>query len=76
MYSAHGSNADFAPHMEGRHEDFAPHMEQRHSFRDQMIRKLLLLPRDLFKSTNILRVYMTYVTTFENKNMLRESAFK
>ena len=73
------SNADFAPHMEGRHADFAPHMERRHSFRDQKIAKTACfanVQRELFKTTNILGVYMTYVTTFENRNILRESTFK
>ena len=73
------SNADFAPHMEGRHADFAPHMEQRHSFRDQKIAKTAIFAnfqRELFKTTNILGVYMTYVTIFDNTNILRESTFK
>ena len=72
------SNADFAPHMEGRHADFAPHMEQRHSFRDQKIAKTAIsanFQRELLKTTNIAGVYMTLVTTFENKNFLRESTF-
>ena len=30
---------------------------------------------ELFKTTNILVVYMTYSTTFETKNILRESTF-
>ena len=33
------SNADFAPHMEGRHADFALHMEGRPNFMDQIIAK-------------------------------------
>ena len=56
------SNADFAPHMEGRHADFAPHMEQRHSFRDQKIAKTAIFAnfqREFLKTTNILGVYMT-----------------
>ena len=68
-----GSNADFAPHMEGSHADFAPHMEWRHSFRDQIIAKtpcFANVKRKLFKTTNILGVYMTYVTTFENKQKI------
>ena len=74
-----GSNADFAPHMEGSHADFAPHMERRRSFRDQIIAKTACFAnvhRELFKTTNILGVYMTYVTTFDNTNILRESTFK
>ena len=66
-----GSNVDFAPHMEGSHEDFAPHMERRHSFRDQIIAKTAIFAnfqRELFKTTNIFGVYMTYVNTFENTN--------
>ena len=72
------SNADFAPHMEGRHADFAPHMEQRHSCRDQKIAKFAIFANFLkyfFKTTYVLGVFMTYVTTFENKNILRESTF-
>ena len=71
-----GSNADFALHTEGSHADFAPHMEQRHSFRDQILTKTASVAnfqRELFKTTNSLGFYMTYVTTFENKNILRES---
>ena len=73
-----GSNADFAPHMPGSHADFAPHLEQRHSFRDQRIAKIASFEKilkELFKTTNILYVYMTNVTTFENKTMLREKTF-
>ena len=73
-----GSNADFAPHMEGSHSDFAPHIERRHSFRDQIIAKTACFAnaqRKLFKTTHILGVYMTYVTTFENRNILRQSTF-
>ena len=78
-----GSNADFAPQMKGKQADFAPHKERRHSFRDQIIAKSAIFangPRELFKTTNILGVYMngvymTYVTTFENKHTLRESTF-
>ena len=74
-----GSYAEFAPHMEGSHGDFAPHMERRHSFRQQIIAKtacFVNVQRETFKTTNILEVYMTYVTTFEIKNILRESTFK
>ena len=74
-----GCNADFAPHIEQSHADFAPHMERRHSCRDQIIAKTACfanVQRELFKTTNILEVYMTYVTTFENKNVLRESTFQ
>ena len=73
-----GSNADFALHMDGRHADFAPHMVRRHSFRDQIIAKTAIFAnfqRKLLKTTNILGVYITYVTTFENKNILMESIF-
>ena len=74
-----GSNADFAPHMLGSQADFAPHMTQRHSFRDQIITKAAIFTnfqRELFKTTNILGVYMTYLITFEHKHILRESIFK
>ena len=74
-----GSHADFAPHMEGSHADFALHMERRHSFRDQIIAKTASIgnfQRELFKTTNILGGYMTYVTTFKKKNILRESSVK
>ena len=40
-----GSNADFAPCMEGSHEDVAPHMDQRHSFMDLKYLKLLFLKK-------------------------------
>ena len=73
-----GSNADFALHMEGSPADFAPHMERRHSFRDQRIAKTASFAnfqRELWKTTNILVVYMTYVTTFDSTNILRESTF-
>ena len=65
--------------MEGSHADFAPHLEQIHSFRDQKIAKIasfINFQKELFKTTNILGVYMTYVTTFENKSILRERTFK
>ena len=65
-----GSNSDFAPQMEGSLADFAPHMERRHNFRDQIIAKTVSfanLERELFKTNNILRVYIIYVTTFERK---------
>ena len=74
-----GSNADFALHMEGSHVDLAPHMEQRHSFRDKIISKTATFAnfqREIFKTINILGVYMTYVTTFYSTNILRESTFK
>ena len=74
-----GSNAHFAPHMEGSHADFAPHMERKHSFRDQMKAKTASFAnfkRELLETMNISGVYMTYVTTFEIKNILRESTFK
>ena len=74
-----GSNADFAPHMEESHADFAPHMEQRHSCRDQKIAKFAIFAnfqKDFFKTTCVLGVYMTYATSFENENILRESTFK
>ena len=73
-----GSNADFAPHMEGSHADFAPHMKWRHSFRDQIIAKTAWfanVKRKLFKTTNILGVYMTYVTTFEKKKKYYEGEY-
>ena len=70
------TNADFALHIEGSHEDFALHMERRHNFRDEIIAKTACfanVKRELFKTTNLLAVYITYVPTFENKNILRES---
>ena len=70
-----GSKSDFAPHMEGSHADFALHMERRHSFKDLIIAKtasFASFQKDLSKTTNILRVYMNYVTTFENKNIVRD----
>ena len=73
-----GSNADSALHMEGRHSDFGLHMERRNSFREQIVAQAASFAnfqRKLFKATNILRVNMTYVTTFEIKNTLRESTF-
>ena len=73
-----GSNEDFAPHIEGSKADFAPHMERRHSFRDQIIAKTASLAnfqRELLKTTNILKAYITYVATFESKDILRESNF-
>ena len=59
-----GSNADFAPHMEGSHANFAPHMERRHSFRDQQIAKIAI---SAYFNTYILKIYMIYVTTFEEE---------
>ena len=73
-----GSNADFDPHVEGSHADFALHLEQRHSFRDQKKAKIasfVNFQKELFKTTNILGVYMIYVTTFENKTIWRERTF-
>ena len=66
-----GSNADFTLHMEGSHVDFAPQMELRHGFRDQIIAKtasFAIFQREVFETTNILGVYMTYGATFENTN--------
>ena len=74
-----GSNTNFALNIEGSHADLAPHMERRHSFKDQIIAKtesFSNIQRELFKTTNILGVYMTYVTTFKNTNILRETTFK
>ena len=73
------SNADFAPHMEGSHADFAPHIEQRHSFRDQQIAQSSIFAKFLreFVQTNYIEeISMTCVTTFDYKNILRESTFK
>ena len=74
-----GSNADFAPHIEGKQADCAPHMERRHSFRDQIITKTAFFAnfqREVLKTTDIFGVYMMYVTTFENKNILGVGTFK
>ena len=74
-----GSNADFAPHMGGSHADFAPHMEQRHSFWYEQIAKNAISASIFFfffSITYIIGIYMIYVTTFENKNILKESTFK
>ena len=52
---------------------------RRHSFRDQIIANLAILANFLklfVLTTYILGVYMTSVTTFEDKNILRESTFK
>ena len=68
-----GSNADFALHMEGSHADFAQHMERRHSFRDQKIAKVAISASFFL---NHLYLNMTYLTTFKNKNILRERYFK
>ena len=59
--------------IEGAHADFAPHMELRNIFRDKITAKTAILAnfqRELLKTTNILVVYMTNVTTFEIKNIL------
>ena len=72
------SNADFTPHMEGRHADFSPRMERRHTFTDQNMPKIAIsaiFQKELFPTTYILVVYMTYVNTFETINILRESTF-
>ena len=72
-----GSNADFAPHMEGSHADFAPNIERRNSFWDQIIAQIAIYV-NFFKNlwnALFLEVYITYVTTFETKNILRESTF-
>ena len=73
-----GSNANFASHMEGSHADLAPHMERKHSLRDQIRAKTSCfanVQKELFRNTNIVAVYMTYLITFENKNILRASTF-
>ena len=73
------SNADPAPHTEGSHTDPGPHTEQRHSSRDQTIAKTATsdkFQREASKTTNILGVHMTPVTTPENKNILRENTLK
>ena len=74
-----GSNADFAAHIEGRHADFAPHIERRHSFKDQKIAQIAISHRflkEFVKTIYIAGVYMTYVTSFKNINILRESTFE
>ena len=73
-----GSIADFDPHMEGSHSDFAPHMLGRHSFRDQKIAKIcnfVFFCKLFFDITYISGVYITYMTTIKNTNLLRESTF-
>ena len=73
------SKVCIAPHMDGSHADFALQLERRHSFNDQIGAKNACFAngqRELFKTTTILGVYMIYVTTFENVNILRESTFK
>ena len=72
-------NADFAPHIEGSPLDFAPHIERRNSFRDQKIAQMAFSAEDFkefVQPAYIQGVYMTFVTTFENKTILRESSFK
>ena len=74
-----GNNADFAPHIEGSHADFDPLIEHRHSFRDQKIVYITISAKFLkIICLNHLYLwsYMTYVTSFENKHILRESTFK
>ena len=64
--------------VDGSNADFTPHREQRHSFRDQIIAKTTSFAnfqRELLKTPIILRVYMTHVNTFDNKNILREPTF-
>ena len=71
-----GSHADFAPHMEESHADIAPHMEHRHSCRDHKIAKFAIFAnfqKDFFKTTYVLGVYMTYATTFENKELFENA---
>ena len=68
----------FAPHMEGSHADFALHMKQRHSYRDLIKAKTASFTnfqKELFKTTNIIRFCITYVTNCENQNILREGTF-
>ena len=70
-----GSNADFAQHMKGSHADFTLHMERRHSFGDQQIAKIAISAIFFFfQTTYILGFYKIYVTTFEYKCVLRETA--
>ena len=71
-----GSNVDFALHMEGSNADFAPHMEQRNSFIEKQKAKMAIFYHSNFLCPNPLYLYMIYVITFENKNILRESTFK
>ena len=70
----------FALHLKGSNADFAPHMEWRHSFREPKNTKIAISAQIffffLFQTTYILEIYMIYVTTFENKNTLRESTIK
>ena len=69
----------FAPHIDGCNADFAPPMDQRHSFRDKIISKTAIFANfqsELLKTTNILGVYMTNVTTFDSTNMFSKSIFK
>ena len=68
-----GSNVDFALYMEGSHAEFAPESEQKRSFRDEIIAKtasFVNCQRELFTTTNILEVIMTYVTTFERRRKI------
>ena len=47
----------------------------RHSFRDQQIAKITIFAKNIsyFQTTCILGIYMIHVTTFDSKNILRES---
>ena len=60
----------FAPPLKRSHADFAPHMKQRHSFRDQQKAEIAIsanLKNFFCQTPYILRCYIIYVTTFENK---------
>ena len=73
-----GSNADFAPQMERSHADFVTHIEQRHSFKDQQKTKIAFSAKkfkEFVQTTYIQGVYVTFVTIYENKNILREGTF-
>ena len=55
------------------------HMERRHSLRDQKKDKTAIsvnLNKLFCETTYTLEVYLTYMNTFEKKNILRESTLK
>ena len=63
---------------EGSHADFTPHIEQKHSFRNHKTAKIATSAN--FKQICLKPLtkedFISYLTTFQNQNILRASTFK
>ena len=76
--------AVFGPHIKRSNADFSPHKEASHTPGSETHLKkpkkpnIIFLPikKKLCQTIYILEVYMTYLTTFRNRNILRERTIK